>query len=606
MRRGYAIQPMDSPAVTVVVPTRGRAAYLEVTLDSLRRQRTRTPHELLVVDDGATDATPEVAERFGVRLIRHGERRSLNAARNTGVREAARAAVAFVDDDVLVPPGWLDALVEGAARHPDAEAFGGPIRPRFEGHAPRGCGREDPPITTLDLGPRGRGGGDGVGRELRRAPLGGRAGRRVRREPRPLPRRRGGLAPAPARRRRPDRLPGRRRPGPPAQRGRLAASARSRAPPTTAAAARARATCAAGAAPRLARELRVLAGCGWHTRPPRLPAGRDHGRALGRPRHGGAAPAVNSDAARSGLVPLRRRRRRDRPVAARPSARLGELAYGALDTLSGTRRRRGPPRAHGLGTARRARDRRVPAGLAAAPRRCPRCCPSATTCASPSARPGRRTAAARAHGRRGPQRRQVREPQPGARGRPAQPATPTGRSSSTTTCAFRAPSSTASSRVCEAFELDLAQPAQTLRSHSAWKVTRRRPASLVRETRFVEIGPVTAFGRAAAAELLPFPELRYGWGLDLHWAALAAERGWRLGVVDALPVRHEFGLVAAALLARGRRGRGRPLPRRAALPAERPRRRGARRAPEAEVLTCGCCSSAPTCAPVEPSATGRR
>lgn len=100
--------------------------------------------------------------------------------------------------------------------------------------------------------------------------------------------------------------------------------------------------------------------------------------------------------------------------------------------------------------------------------------------------------------------------------------------------------------VCEAFGLDLAQPAQTLRSHSAWKVTRRRPASLVRETRFVEIGPVTAFSRRAAAELLPFPELRYGWGLDLHWAALAGQRGWRLGIVDALPVRHESGLVAAA------------------------------------------------------------
>ena len=100
--------------------------------------------------------------------------------------------------------------------------------------------------------------------------------------------------------------------------------------------------------------------------------------------------------------------------------------------------------------------------------------------------------------------------------------------------------------VCEVFGLDLAQPAQTLRSHSAWKVTRRRPASLVRETRFVEIGPVTAFSRRAAGELLPFPNLRYGWGLDLHWAALAGQRGWRLGVVDALPVRHESGLVAAA------------------------------------------------------------
>jgi hypothetical protein len=99
--------------------------------------------------------------------------------------------------------------------------------------------------------------------------------------------------------------------------------------------------------------------------------------------------------------------------------------------------------------------------------------------------------------------------------------------------------------ICEAFALDLAQPAQTLRSHSAWKVTRRRPAALARITRFVEIGPVTAFRREPAAELLPFPELRFGWGLDLHWAALAAERGWRLGVVDAVPVRHETRTVAA-------------------------------------------------------------
>jgi hypothetical protein len=99
--------------------------------------------------------------------------------------------------------------------------------------------------------------------------------------------------------------------------------------------------------------------------------------------------------------------------------------------------------------------------------------------------------------------------------------------------------------LCERFGLDLAQPAQTLRSHSAWKVARRRPASLVRETRFVEIGPVTAFGRRARGELLPFPELRFGWGLDLHWAAVAMQHGWRLGVVDAVPVRHESRLVAA-------------------------------------------------------------
>jgi hypothetical protein len=100
--------------------------------------------------------------------------------------------------------------------------------------------------------------------------------------------------------------------------------------------------------------------------------------------------------------------------------------------------------------------------------------------------------------------------------------------------------------LCERFDLDLAQPAQSQRSHSAWRVTRRRPASLVRETRFVEIGPLTAFGRRATAELVPFPELRFGWGLDLHWAAVAAERGWRLGVVDATPVRHESATVGSS------------------------------------------------------------
>jgi len=46
--------------------------------------------------------------------------------------------------------------------------------------------------------------------------------------------------------------------------------------------------------------------------------------------------------------------------------------------------------------------------------------------------------------------------------------------------------------------------------------------------------------------LLPFPELRAGWGLDLHWSAVALERGWRLGVVDATPIRHGLRRTASA------------------------------------------------------------
>jgi hypothetical protein len=100
--------------------------------------------------------------------------------------------------------------------------------------------------------------------------------------------------------------------------------------------------------------------------------------------------------------------------------------------------------------------------------------------------------------------------------------------------------------LAERLDLDLAQPAQTLASHAAWRSARRVPFAIARQTNFVEIGPVTAFSRRAAEELLPFPDLRMGWGLDLHWAALAAERGWRLGVIDALPVRHETRPVGGA------------------------------------------------------------
>src|SRR5215218_1321374 len=147
---------MDAPAVSVVVPTRGRVGYLQVTLHSLESQDPAAPYELLVVDDGSTDGTRELLGRRGAPSLRLDPSRGLNAARNAGVKATRGKLVAFVDDDVEVPSGWLHALMEGAERNPEAEAFGGTIRARFEGPAPRGCGREDPPLTTLDLGDRDR------------------------------------------------------------------------------------------------------------------------------------------------------------------------------------------------------------------------------------------------------------------------------------------------------------------------------------------------------------------------------------------------------------------------------------------------------------------
>jgi hypothetical protein len=98
----------------------------------------------------------------------------------------------------------------------------------------------------------------------------------------------------------------------------------------------------------------------------------------------------------------------------------------------------------------------------------------------------------------------------------------------------------------EAGGLQLAQPAHRRHSHAGWEVTRRVADSDWRETTFVEIGPVTAFSRSATAELLPFPkDLKMGWGLDVHWSAVAQQRGWRIGVVDATPIGHTIRPAAA-------------------------------------------------------------
>jgi hypothetical protein len=100
--------------------------------------------------------------------------------------------------------------------------------------------------------------------------------------------------------------------------------------------------------------------------------------------------------------------------------------------------------------------------------------------------------------------------------------------------------------VAERFDLALAQPAHRWRSHAAWAVTRRRPATVARETRFVEIGPVCGLRADTFADLLPFPPLRFGWGLDANWSAVAVQRGWRMGVIDAVAVDHGLRRIAAS------------------------------------------------------------
>jgi hypothetical protein len=101
--------------------------------------------------------------------------------------------------------------------------------------------------------------------------------------------------------------------------------------------------------------------------------------------------------------------------------------------------------------------------------------------------------------------------------------------------------------VAEHLDFTMAQPAQSRRSHAAWPVTRRHWGTVARETRFTEIGPVVALRREAIGDLMPPPALEiFDYGIDLHWSWVAEQRGWRRGVVDATPIRHEDHPVGAS------------------------------------------------------------
>jgi glycosyltransferase involved in cell wall biosynthesis len=148
---------------SVIVPTRERAGYLRVALESLAAQDVDPrSYEVVVVDDGPsaeTRAVTEEAARGAAAPVRYVERAGvpgLNSARNTGVEASVAPFVVFVDDDIDAPAGWLRELLAGRERHPEAQVLGGPIELRLEGSRLRMCGREAPPITTLDAGSEDR------------------------------------------------------------------------------------------------------------------------------------------------------------------------------------------------------------------------------------------------------------------------------------------------------------------------------------------------------------------------------------------------------------------------------------------------------------------
>lgn len=96
--------------VTIVIPVRNRPASLRRLLTTLRPLATRHA-QTVVVDDGSTDSTPDVASEFNVQVVRRRVSGGPAAARNAGLAEVETTYVAFLDSDTVPIDGWLDVCL---------------------------------------------------------------------------------------------------------------------------------------------------------------------------------------------------------------------------------------------------------------------------------------------------------------------------------------------------------------------------------------------------------------------------------------------------------------------------------------------------------------
>ncbi len=114
------LKNMPRPLVSIIIPTRNRAALVAGAIDSVLSQ-TRQAFELIVVDDGSTDTTQEILRAYGSRIacvrIEHA---GPSAARNCGIAAAHADFIAFLDSDDRWLPRKLERQLEYHAAHADA------------------------------------------------------------------------------------------------------------------------------------------------------------------------------------------------------------------------------------------------------------------------------------------------------------------------------------------------------------------------------------------------------------------------------------------------------------------------------------------------------
>ena len=129
-----------SPLVSIVVPVYNVEEYVEECLDSIDAQ-TYDNVEIVIVDDGSTDGSRDVCERFAAKTKRavkilSQDNAGLSAARNTGIDSCAGNYVVFVDSDDVLSPLYVEALVSAVIESGCAMATIRRVDGFLDGHRP--------------------------------------------------------------------------------------------------------------------------------------------------------------------------------------------------------------------------------------------------------------------------------------------------------------------------------------------------------------------------------------------------------------------------------------------------------------------------------------
>ena len=135
-----------APAISVIIPAYNAEHFLPRSLGSVFAQ-TFPPHEVIVVDDGSTDLTAQVAEQLGAKVIRR-PNGGLGAARNTGIQHASGEWIALLDADDSWSPEKLERQV--AVIQPDIVLVYTGSR-HFDDRGTRTVQRAIDPLTAKEM-----------------------------------------------------------------------------------------------------------------------------------------------------------------------------------------------------------------------------------------------------------------------------------------------------------------------------------------------------------------------------------------------------------------------------------------------------------------------